>query len=622
MASENFAGLLKCKEDLIDAQVRCLDNPALAKIAEEYHEKVAVASIKALELVDDSLAARCEILYRLFSENSDELPDEFNMASLRDESQMVKKVLPTLNNRGDRGDPSPLNMQGGMLQQEQMPPPGEEVDPRNQLRQLLLRHARNAELALRNAIPDNLSERLAAAFTRANMEQGLRVIIPLLYQLIRFSYSALSFSLRNILSETPEARGIIREMDFGLLHGVEVEAFNKTKQIIEETIVILRARNPVPLQEITALENLLVARTELNNNYKKFGKEGFFGGVLLRSVFEVTRKTVWSIILAVFLPVVGYEMLKRIFTMLGNLLNNLSGGNLYDLLDTLQSVYGLPDAAAAGLGQARDMAAAAAGQVGDAAGAALEQVDPDNILGGLANRIGGAAQDAKIAAQVEVNGAVNNILSGWRGVILANPTAASAAEGAASLAQGAASLARGAAASISNQLPRSSNITRMMRTWLTASGREQNIKWFLTNIWRVYFIIPETVRNYLWIISFILSFFYSVSTAYSNNSNVGEAELRRRYVADAARLNAQARGLGNAAVVANVNARNGNGAYYYANNGMGSGMFVPSGVVQAPAAPLPPDATVYNRVRRWTGLGGKRITRKHKQKRRAHNTRK
>ena len=613
MASENFAGLLRCKEDLIDAQVRCLDNPAIAKIAEEYHEKVAVASIKALELVDDSLAARCEILYRLFSENSDELPDEFNIASLRDESQMVKKGLLTLNNRGD---PGPLNMQGGMLQQEQMPPPGAEVDPRNQLRQLLLRHARNAELALRNAIPDNLSERLAAAFTRANMEQGLRVIIPLLYQLIRFSYSALSFSLRNILSETPEARGIIREMDFGLLHGVEVEAFNKTKQIIEETIVILRARNPVPLQEITALENLLVARTELNNNYKKFGKEGFFGGVLLRSVFEVTRKTVWSIILAVFLPVVGYEMLKRIFTMLGNLLNNLSGGNLYDLLDTLQSVYGLPDAAAAGLGQARDMAAAAAGQVGDAAGAALKQADPDNIVGGLANRLGGAAQDAKIAVQVEVNGAVNNILSGWRGVILANPTAASAAEGAASLAQGAASLARGAAASISNQLPRSSNIMRIMRTWLTASGREQNIKWFLINIWRVYFIIPETVRNYLWIISFILSFFYSVSTAYSNNSNVGEAELRRSYVADAARLNAQARGLGNAAVVARVNAGD-NAAYYYPNNGMGSGVFIPSALVRGPAGP-----TLYNRVRGWTGLGGKRITRKHKQKRRAHNTRK
>lgn len=607
MASENFASLLKCKEDLIDAQVRCIDNPALAKIAEEYHEKVAVASIKALELVDDSLAARCEILYRLFSENSDELPDEFDMASLRDESQMVKKGLLTLNNRGD---PGPLNMRGGMLEQEQMPPPEAEVDPRNQVRQLLLRLARNAELALRNSIPDNLSGRLAAAFTRANMEQGLRVIIPLLYQLIRFSYSALSFSLRNILSETPEARGIIREMDFGLLHGVEVEAFNKTKQIIEETILILRARNPVPLQEITALENLLIARTELHNNYKKFGKEGIFGGVLLRSVFEVTRKTVWSIIMAVFIPIVGYEILKKIFTMLGNLLNNLSGGNLYDLLDTLQSVYGLPDAAAAGLGQARDMAAAGLGQARDAAGAALEQVDPENILGGLANRIGGAAQDAKVAAQVGWNGAVNNIL--------ANPTAASAAQGAASLAQGAASLAQGAAASISNQLPRSSNIMRVMRTWLTASGREQNIKWFLGNIWRAYFIIPETIRKYLWIVSFLLSLFYSISTAYSNNSNVGELELRRRYVSDAARLNAEARGLGNAGVVASLNTI-GNAAYYYPNNGMGSGMFVPGGVV---AQPLPADATVYNRVRRWTGLGGKRRTRKHKQKRRAHNTRK
>jgi len=610
MASENFASLLKCKEDLIDAQVRCIDNPTLAKIAEEYHEKVAVASIKALELVDDSLAARCEILYRLFSENSDELPDEFDMASLRDESQKVKNVLPTLNNRGD---PGPLNMRGGMLQQEQMPPPEAEVDPRNQVRQLLLRLARNAELALRNSIPDNLSGRLAAAFTRANMEQGLRVIIPLLYQLIRFSYSALSFSLRNILSETPEARGFIREMDFGLLHGVEVEAFNKTKQIIEETIVILRARNPVPLQEITALENLLIARTELHNNYKKFGKEGFFGGVLLRSVFEVTRKTVWSIIMAVFLPVVGYEMLKKLFTLLGNLLNNLSGGNLYELLDSLQALYGLPDAAAAGLGQARDMAAAGLGQVGDAAGAALEQVDPENILGGLANRIGGAAQDAKVAAQVGWNGAVNNIL--------ANSHAAAAAEGAASLAQGAASLAQGAAASISNQLPRSSNIMRVMRSWLTASGREENIKWFLGNIWRAYFIIPETVRNYLWIISFILSFFYSVSTAYSNNSNVGELELRRRYVADALVLNAQARRLGNAGVVASLNTI-GNAAYYYPNNGMGSGMFVPGGVIAEPLPPLSPDATVYNRVRRWTGLGGKRRTRKHKEKKRSRSMRK
>jgi len=610
MTSENFASLLKCKEDLIDAQVRCIDNPALAKIAEEYHEKVAVASIKALELVDDSLAARCEILYRLFSENSDELPDEFDMASLRDESQKVKNVLPPSNNHGD---PTHLTMSGGMLQQEQMPPPEAEVDPRNQLRQLLLIYARNAELALRNAIPDNLSDRLAAAFTRANMEQGMRVIIPLLYQLIRFSYSALSFSLRNILSETPEARGIIRQMDFSLLHGVEMEAFNKTKQIIEETIIILRARNPVPLQEITALENLLLARTELHNNYKKFGKEGFYGGVLLRSVFEVTRKTVWSIIMAVFLPIVGYELLKKLFTLLGGLLNNLSGGNLYGLLDSLQGLYGLPDAAAAGLGQARDMAAAGLGQVGDAAGAALEQVDPENILGGLANRLGGAAQDAKVAAQVGWNGAVNNIL--------ANSHAAAAAQGAASLAQGAASLAQGAAASISNQLPRSSNIMRVMRSWLTASGREQNIKWFLGNIWRAYFIIPETIRNYLWLISFLLSFFYSVSTAYSNNSNVGEIELRRRYVADAARLNSEVRGLGNAGVVTNVTAGY-NAPYYYPNNGMGSGMFVPRGVVAEPMPPLPPDATVYNRVRRWTGLGGKRRTRKHKEKKRSRSTRK
>jgi hypothetical protein len=500
-----------------------------------------------------------------------------------------------------------------MLEQEQMPPPEAEVDPRNQVRQLLLRLARNAELALRNSIPDNLSGRLAAAFTRANMEQGLRVIIPLLYQLIRFSYSALSFSLRNILSETPEARGFIRKMDFRLLHGVEVEAFNKTKQIIEETIIILRARNPVPLQEITALENLLIARTELHNNYKKFGKEGIFGGVLLRSVFEVTRKTVWSIIMAVFIPIVGYEILKKIFTMLGNLLNNLSGGNLYELLDSLQALYGLPDAAAAGLGQARDMAAAGLGQARGAAGAALEQVDPENILGGLAIRLEGAAQDAKVAAQVRWNGAVNNIL--------ANSHAAAAAEGAASLAQGAASLAQGAAASISNQLPRSSNIMRVMRSWLTASGREENIKWFLGNIWKAYFIIPETIRKYLWIVSFLLSLFYSVSTAYSNNSNVGELELRRRYVADALVLNAQARRLGNAGVVASLNTI-GNAAYYYPNNGMGSGMFVPGGVVAEPLPPLSPDATVYNRVRRWTGLGGKRRTRKHKEKKRSRSMRK
>lgn len=600
MASENFVGLLRCKEDLIDAQVRCLDNPAIAKIAEEYHEKVAVASIKALELVDDSLAARCEILYRLFSENSDELPDEFNIASLRDESQMVKKGLLTLNNRGDRGDPSPLNMQGGMLQQEQIPPPEAEVDPRNQLRQLLLRHARNAELALRNAIPDNLSERLAAAFTRANMEQGLRVIIPLLYQLIRFSYSALSFSLRNILSETTEARSIIREMDFGLLHGVELEAFNKTKQIIEETLVILRARRAAA-QEIAVLEALLAERTQLHNDYRKVGKEGIMGGVLLRSVFEVTKKTIWSIIYVVFLPVIGYEGIIYLFKKLGDLLDKVSGGNFYSLLSSLQDVYGLSESAATGLGQVRDVTAVGLGQARDAAGAALQELDPENKIGGLMGAIGEAVKGVRDAAQVGAQGAVE--------MVLANPTGASAA----AVVQNAAA---SAAAAISNRLPTSSGTAEAIGEWLTPSGINKKIRWLLKNTWRVYFVIPVIVRNYLWLISFIWSLIYSINTSLSNNSNEAEIALRRIYVADAARLNAQARGLGNAAVLASVNAGD-NAAYYYPNNGMGSGVFIPSALVRGPAGP-----TLYNRVRGWTGLGGKRITRKHKQKRRAHNTRK
>jgi len=606
MTSENFAGLLKCKEDLIDAQVRCIDNPALAKIAEEYHEKVAVASIKALELVDDSLAARCEILYRLFSENSDELPDEFDIASLRDESQIVKKGLLTLNNRGD---PRPLNMQGGMLQQEQIPPPQAEVDPRNQLRQLLLRHARNASLALRNAIPDNLSERLAAAFTRANMEQGLRVIIPLLFQLIRFSYSALSFSVRNLLSETTEARSIIREMDFGLLHGVELEAFNKTTQIIEETIVILRARRAASAtaQEILVLQALLAERTQLHNDYRKVGKEGIMGGVLLRSVFEVTKKTIWSIIYVLFIPIIGYDGIIYLFKKLGDLLDNVSGGNFYSLLSYLQDVYGLSEAAATGLGQVRDVTAAGLGQARGAAGAALQELDPENKIGGLMGAIGEAVKGVRDAAQVGAQAAVE--------MVLANPTGASAAVA----VQNAAAAA---AAAISNRLPTSAGTAEAIREWLTPSGINKKIRWLLKNTWRVYFVIPVIVRNYLWLISFIWSLVYSINTSVSNNSNEAEITLRRIYVAAAARLNAQVRDLGNAAVVANANARNGNGAYYYANNGMGSGMFVPAGVVQAPAAPLPPDATVYNRVRRWTGLGGKRRTRKHKEKKRSRSMRK
>jgi hypothetical protein len=602
MASEIFVGLLKCKEDLIDAQVRCIDNPALVKIAEDYHEKVAVASIKALELVDDSLAAKCEILYRLFSENSGELPDEFDMASLRDESQKVKNVLPTLNNRGD---PGPLNMRGGMLQQEQIPPEAE-VDPRNQLRQLLLRQVRNAQLALTNAIPANMSARLTAAFTRANMEQGLRVIIPLLYQLIRFSYSALSFSVRNLLSETTEARSIIREMDFGLLHGVELEAFNKTKQIIEETIVILRARRAAA-QEILVLQALLAERTQLHNDYRKVGKEGIMGGVLLRSVFEVTKKTIWSIIYVVFLPVIGYDGIIYLFKKLGDLLDKVSGGNFYSLLSSLQDVYGLSEAAATGLGQVRDVTAAGLGQVRDVAGAALQEVDPENRIGGLMGAIGEAVKGIRDAAQVGAQGAVE--------MVLANPTGASTAVA----VQNAAAAA---AAAISNRLPTSAGAAEVIGEWLTPSGINKKIRWLLKNTWRVYFVIPVIVRNYLWLISFIWSLVYSINTSVSNNSNEAEIALRRIYVADAARLNAEARGLGNAAVVANANARNGNGSYYYANNGFGSGMFVPGGVVQAPAAPLAPDATVYNRVRRWTGLGGKRRTRKHKEKKRAHNTRK
>jgi hypothetical protein len=608
MTSKDFVGLLRCKEDLIDAQVRCIDNPALVKIAEDYHEKVAVASLKALELVDDSLAARCEILYRLFSENSDELPDEFNIASLRDESQMVKKAHLPLNNRDDPTDPQV----GGMLQQEQMPNPVEapaEVDPRNQLRQLLLRQIRNAQLALTNAIPDNITARLAAAFTRANMERGAQVVIPLLFQLIRFSYSALSFSVINLVSETTEARGIIREMDFSLLHRVELEAFNKTTQIIEETIVILRARpaSAATAQEILVLQALLAERTQLHNDYRKVGKEGIMGGVLLRSVFEVTKKTIWSIIYVVFLPVIGYDGIIYLFKKLGDLLDNVSGGNFYSLLSSLQDVYGLSEAAASGLGQVRDVTAAGLGQARGAAGAALQELDPENRIGGLMNVIGGAVQDARVAAQVGARGAIDMVLS--------NPTGA----GAASAVQNAAAAA---AAAISNRLPTSAGTAEVIGEWLTPSGINKKIRWLLKNTWRVYFVIPVIVRNYLWLISFIWSLIYSINTSVSNNSNEAEIALRRIYVADAARLNAEARGLGNAAVVANANARNGNGSYYYANNGFGSGMFVPAGVVRAPAAPLAPDATVYNRVRRWTGLGGKRRTRKHKEKKRAHNTRK